>query len=123
MENIPLLPVSGMTTLLALAIGDVSPRNHSVQGGIADFQLVLDLLRTHQWVHQVWQLVAEVLQVLVTHTTGGDLLSVTLLSVRLEASIGNDPESHPERSVIDSLLHAQISFLPTLVLSAISPKA
>lgn len=43
-KNIPLLPISGVPTFLALAVRDFTPSNHSVQSGIRNVQFLLDFL-------------------------------------------------------------------------------
>ena len=43
-QYIPLLPISGVPTFLAFAMGQIAPSHHSVKGSIRNVKLLLDFL-------------------------------------------------------------------------------
>ena len=87
-QNIPLLPISGVPTLLTLAIGQIAPSHHSVKGSIRNMQLLLDLLRAQHRVESIRQIVlTKVFYLIATHSASSYLLPSLLLLVCSKARV------------------------------------
>lgn len=115
-KYIPLLKISGVPTLLTLSIRNVTPSNHTIQCSIRNVQFLLDLLRAHHRVKHIWDDVAQSIQIIITHSASGDLLSISLLLVSFKASITQRLQSCSEYLIIQYLSHNHAQILrPNLV--------
>lgn len=87
-QYIPLLPISGVPTLLAFAMGQIAPSHHSVKGSIRNSQFFLDLLGAHHRVESIRQIVlTKVFYLIATHSASSYLLPSLLLLVCSKARV------------------------------------
>lgn len=106
-ENIPLLPVSCVSALLALAVRYFSSLYHSVECCIANAKPVLYLLCAHHRVKHIREYVlAERFYIIVAHTASRHFLAVALLLVCLKARIGKRLQQRAEHFVAENLSHS-----------------
>ncbi len=87
-QNIPLLPISGVPTLLTFSVRYIAPCHHSVKGGIRNVKLLLDLLGAHHRVESIRQIVlTKVFYLIATHSASSYLLPSLLLLVCSKARV------------------------------------
>ena len=106
-ENIPLLPVSCVSALLALAVRYFSSLNHSIECCVTYTKPVLYLLCAHHRVEHIWKYVlAECFYVIVAHAASRHFLTLALLLVCLKARIGKRLQQRAEHFVAENLSHS-----------------
>lgn len=106
-ENIPLLPVSCVSALLALAVRYFSSLNHSVECCIAYTEPVLHFLCAHHRVEHIRKYVlTECFYIIVAQTASRYFFAVALLLVCFEARICKRLQQRAEHLVAENLSHS-----------------
>ena len=84
-QYIPLLKISGVPSLFAFSVRNVTSSNHSIQCCIRNVKLLLDLLGAQHRVESIRQIVlTKVFYLIATHSTSSYLLPLSSLARLLE---------------------------------------